>query len=187
MAYNRNFGIGYQPPYSSYYPYNSYNSYGFPQNSPIPGQQNQQPINGQQQQQNQAQAHTGGFVRVQSEDEARRYPVAPGNSVTFIDENAPYCYTKSVDFSQLDRPIFKRFRLVEETGENPIESREKSSTDTKQQVNFDDFVKIEDLEKVKSDCRSLKSTVEKLKEELDSISTQTVKSNSKSKKESDKE
>ena len=42
------------------------------------------------------------------------YPVAPGNSVTFIDENAPYCYTKSVDMSQLNRPTFEKYRLVKE-------------------------------------------------------------------------
>ena len=56
----------------------------------------------------------GGFVRVQSEQEARSYPVAPGNSITFIDESRPYCYTKSVDMSQLDRPKFDRYRLVKE-------------------------------------------------------------------------
>lgn len=54
------------------------------------------------------------FVRVRSEHEARMWPVAPGNSVTFIDENAPYCYTKTVDMSQLDRPRFERYRLVKE-------------------------------------------------------------------------
>ena len=58
-----------------------------------------------------------GFVRVQNEQEARTYPVAPGNSVTFIDENAPYCYTKTMDFSQLDRPKFERYRLVKEEDE----------------------------------------------------------------------
>lgn len=56
----------------------------------------------------------GGFVRVQSEQEARAYPVAPGSSITFIDESRPYCYTKSVDMSQLDRPKFERYRLVKE-------------------------------------------------------------------------
>ena len=56
-----------------------------------------------------------GFIRVQSENQARAYPIQPGMSLTFIDESMPYCYTKTLDFSQLDRPIFKRFRLVEET------------------------------------------------------------------------
>ena len=61
-----------------------------------------------------------GFVRVASENEARMYPVAPGNSVTFIDENAPYCYTKTVDRSQLDRPKFEKYRLVKEEEAPPV-------------------------------------------------------------------
>lgn len=55
-----------------------------------------------------------GFISVRNIDEARTYPVAPGNSVTFKDENAPYVYTKTQGFSQLDRPIFERYRLVKE-------------------------------------------------------------------------
>ncbi len=79
-----------------------------------PYYQQQQP----QQQQQQPQAiQNGGFVFVRSAQEAFNYPVAPGNSVTFKDECAPFVYTKTQGFSQLDRPIFKRFRLVEETQE----------------------------------------------------------------------
>ena len=40
--------------------------------------------------------------------------MAPGTSVTFIDENQPYCYTKTMDRSQLDRPKFEKYRLVKE-------------------------------------------------------------------------
>lgn len=67
----------------------------------------------QQPQQTQQTAQSG-FVRVQSENEARMYPVAPGNSITFIDENGPYCYVKTMDISQLDRPKFEKYRLVKE-------------------------------------------------------------------------
>ena len=55
-----------------------------------------------------------GFVLVQSEQEARAYPVAPGNSITFKDESQPYCYVKTMGFNQLDRPTFERYRLVKE-------------------------------------------------------------------------
>lgn len=65
-----------------------------------------------QQQNNQIQ--NGGLVNVRNMIEARNYPVAPGNSVTFKDENSPYIYTKTMGFSQLDRPIFEVFRLVKE-------------------------------------------------------------------------
>ena len=57
---------------------------------------------------------SGSFIHVQSEEEARIYRVAPGGSVTFINDNAPYCYTKTAGFSQFDAPIFRKFRLVEE-------------------------------------------------------------------------
>ena len=61
---------------------------------------------------------TSGFVSVRSEAEARNYPVAYGNSVTFKDETAPYIYSKTMGFSQLDRPIFEKYKLVkEETNE----------------------------------------------------------------------
>lgn len=72
----------------------------------------------QMQQQNQQQAsQASGFVSVRSEEEARNYPVAYGNSVTFKDENAPYIYTKTMGFSQLDRPIFDKYKLVKEETE----------------------------------------------------------------------
>lgn len=81
--------------YNPYYPA----TYGIPQMMPA-YQQTQQ---------------GGSIVTVPSEAVARNYPVAPNNSVTFIDENSPYCYTKTMGQSQLDRPVFKRYRLVEET------------------------------------------------------------------------
>ncbi len=62
-----------------------------------------------QQQQNQS-----PFIPVRNELEARNYPVAYGNSVTFKDENAPYVYSKTMGFSQLDKPVFEKYRLVKE-------------------------------------------------------------------------
>lgn len=60
------------------------------------------------------QIQNGGFVPVTSEEMARNYPVAQGTSVTFRNENAPYIYTKTMGFSQLDRPIFEKYKLVKE-------------------------------------------------------------------------
>lgn len=67
-----------------------------------------------QQQQQVPQIQNGGFVSVRNEAEARSYPVAPGNSITFKDETSPYVYTKTMGFSQLDRPIFEKYKLVKE-------------------------------------------------------------------------
>jgi len=69
------------------------------------------------------QIQNGGFVLVRSEDEARNYPVAFGNSVTFKDETSPYIYCKTMGFSQLDRPIFEKFRLVKEEQHHQIENK----------------------------------------------------------------
>lgn len=57
----------------------------------------------------------GNIIPVPSETVARNYPLAPGTSGTFINENEPYCYTKTMGLGQFDRPVFKRYRLVEET------------------------------------------------------------------------
>lgn len=86
-----------------YYP-NNY-TYGYPQ----------------AQQQIQPQIQNGGFVRVANEEEARKYPVAAGYSVTFIDESAEHCYTKTAGFSQLDQPVFVKYRLIREnTPDNSV-------------------------------------------------------------------
>lgn len=72
-----------------------------------------------------------GFVSVRSEAEARNYPVGYGNSVTFKDETSPYVYTKTMGFSQLDRPVFEKYKLVKEDIE---EEREVSVDSLRPQV-----------------------------------------------------
>lgn len=65
-------------------------------------------------QQQMPQIQNGGFVSVRNETEAMNYPVAHGMSVTFKDETAPYIYTKTMGFSQMDRPTFEKYKLVKE-------------------------------------------------------------------------
>lgn len=114
MPYNNMFPIGYQPYY-------------------------QQPAQQVQPAQMQAPVQNNGFVRVQSENDARMYPVAPGNSVTFIDDNAPYCYVKTMDFSQLDRPKFEKYRLVKE---------EEVQAQTAPKVDMNNYATKDDLAEV---------------------------------------
>ena len=78
--------------------------------------------------QNQAQQtmQSGTLVSIPSEEDARMYPVAPGNSVTFKDENAPYIYTKTMGFSQLDRPIFEKYKLIKENTVDRIPANQES-------------------------------------------------------------
>ena len=117
MAYPYYQQMNYQPNY-----YNQPNPYYQQMQNQAMMQQNQQMQQAQQnqpvQQMQQPAIQQSGFVPVRSEQEARSYPVAPGNSVTFKDENAPYCYVKTMGFNQLDQPTFERYRLVKE--ETPV-------------------------------------------------------------------
>ena len=104
----------------------AYNNYYQPYYQPL----YQQPMRPAEQ--TQPQIQNGGLVPVPSEQVARNYPVANGLSVTFKDENAPYVYTKTMGFSQLDRPIFEKYRLVKEEATEgqtePVENKGDNST-----------------------------------------------------------
>lgn len=108
--------------YNPYYPYMS-QMYQPPQN--------QQPQN------------NGGLVMVRSIDEVMKYPIAPGNSVTFKDETAPYLYTKTMGFSQFDHPVIEKYKIIKE--------------DTAQDI------------QPHPDDNSLRNDVEKLKQEMKEI------------------
>lgn len=139
---NYNYGTNYYPGYTP-----------FVQNQQIQPQQVQQIQN-------------GGFISVPGIDAARNYPVAPGNSVTFKDENAPYVYTKTMGFSPLDRPIFEKFRLVkeedasvnaQETAEPILNANAGKNTD---------YALKTDLEAIRGQHKALKEKVDNLLVEL---------------------
>lgn len=125
-----------------------------------PYQQYQQMVQYNPQAQN-----TGSILPVPSEMVARNYPLAPGTSGTFINENEPYCYTKTMGLGQFDRPVFKRYRLVEEPDAPQSESTPtapataENSTAVPEKINAD----IEALRKLYDD---LKLDVEILKEDI---------------------
>lgn len=128
-----------------------------------PNYYSQQNFNPQQQnftpQQNigQQQIQNGGFVNVRSETEARNYPVALGNVVTFKDETAPYIYTKTMGFSPLDIPRFVKYKQVEENAPEEQATQETPGIDLKPVWNEFDSVKGEisalwrDLNELKND------------------------------------
>lgn len=103
-----------------------------------------------------------GFLSVRSEAEARNYPVAYGNSVTFKDETAPYIYTKTMGFSQLDRPTFEKYRIVKEDA--PVDQPEKAE---EQKVEIKDHT--EDIERLKSDLVNAKVDIDNLKADVDDL------------------
>lgn len=130
MAYN-NYFQPYQPMgYAQYQQYPNYQqTYPQTQITTQPTQQSVQP-----------QIQNGGFISVRSEQEARSYPIAPGNSVTFKDENMPYVYVKTMGFSQLDRPNFEKFRLVKE---EEVQAQQPTSGENRQTNNIDYALKAD--------------------------------------------
>lgn len=161
MAYNNFYPATYQPyQYPQQYQYQNFQQ--------IPQQMSNYQSNMQQQPQ---QIQNGGFISVHNIQEAFNYPVAPGNSVTFKDENSPYIYVKTKGFSQLEEPIFKKFRLIEESDTQPQES---TTTVTEQAVNYADFAK-------QAEITALWSEIEMLKKQIADI---TVKPDRAKKKES---
>ena len=127
MAYNY-YPNYYQPMYPQIQPtYQQQPQMQAPQTQPV-----QQPV--------QPQIQNGGFISVRSEQEARSYPIAPGNSVTFKDENMPYVYVKTMGFSQLDSPNFEKFRLVKE---EEVQAQQPTSGENRQTNNIDYALKTD--------------------------------------------
>ena len=88
MAYNNFYPATYQPfQYQQYQQYPQYQNF---QQMPQQYQNNMQPQQPQQ-------IQNGGFISVHNIQEAINYPVAPGNSVTFKDENSPYISIETDD------------------------------------------------------------------------------------------
>ena len=159
MAYPYYQQMNYQPNY-----YNQPNPYYQQMQNQAMMQQNQQMQQAQQnqpvQQMQQPAIQQSGFVLVQSEQEARAYPVAPGNSITFKDESQPYCYVKTMGFNQLDRPTFERYRLVKE--DMPAEAAESATTaQTQQEKATVDYALKADLKAVWVEIEALKEKISK--------------------------
>ena len=93
------------------------------------------------------------------------YPVAPGNSVTFINENSPYCYTKTVNMGQLDRPIFEKYRLVkEDDAPAPVEAPQ--SVSETPAVDLSRFALAADLGAFRDELDAIKADIETFRGDL---------------------
>lgn len=140
------------------YGYNTSPSY-YPQ---MP--QQLQNIYGTQQQPVQQQIRSGGIVSVANEDEARRYPVAPGYTVTMRDENGPYLYEKTMGYSQLDQPIFRKARIVFEDDAPPQEEKKEEPAEPPKV-----YAELKQLEALRDavaiEFKKMRDWIETLKEE----------------------
>lgn len=139
------------------YPQYSYPSY-YPQmqNMYAAGQQQPAP----------QQIRSGGIVSVANEDEARRYPVAPGYTVTMRDENGPYLYEKTMGYSQLDQPIFRKARIVFEDDAIKQEKQEKPEEPAEPPKIYAELKQLEALrDAVAIEFKKMRDWIESLKEE----------------------
>ena len=92
----------------------------------------QYPYYNQPMMQAQMPAQDNGFIMVRNEMEARNYPVGFGHSVTFKDESAPFVYTKTMGYSQMQPPVFEKYRLVKEETEE--QTQQASSDGIKEEI-----------------------------------------------------
>lgn len=144
MAYNNYFPATYQPVFNPYM------------------QQMQQAQMQQLQQMQQPQqkpTQSGELVFVQMEEEARNYPVAPGNSVTFKNVNEPYFYTKTMGFSQLDKPEFKRYRVLEDETVQAMPKNAQNADDSQQGIDLSMYALKSDLAALQAEFDSLKGEI----------------------------
>lgn len=134
--------------------------FGYPYYPPVNGIY-QQPAPLPQQQPVPQQIRSGGIVSVSGEEEARRYPVAPGYTVTMRDDTGPYLYEKTMGFSQLDQPIFRKARIVfEDAAQTAHEKQEQPPTPA---VVYAELSQLEALrDAVAADLNVLRSMIESL-------------------------
>ena len=140
-----------------------YPQYGYPSTSYYPQMQNMYTA-GQQQQPAPQQIRSGGIVSVANEDEARRYPVAPGYSVTMRDENGPYLYEKTMGYSQLDQPIFRKARIVfEDDAQHTQEKKEEPADPPKVYAELKQLEALRDA--VAIEFKKIRDLFDQMKEE----------------------
>ena len=177
MAYNNSYYTPYQSQYATQMQ-NPQMMQNYPQQQMGQNYQQQAPQQMPQPQAPQYPVMQSGFVRVPNENEARMYPVAPGTSVTFIDENAPYCYTKTMDRSQLDRPKFEKYRLVKEDDAPVVAQNAQEPAPAAPAVDLDKYAtkaeldgfkdeiedRLADMKAMESDLKALRDRVEILAE-----------------------
>lgn len=111
----------------------------------------------------QQQQATGALIPVPDEEFARNYPVAYGQSVSFRDEKQPYIYTKTMGFSQLEPPIFKKYKLVEE----PIEHSEISPEGNLNNQVLTQLAEV--IESMKEDIKNLTDFTDDTKEHMEDM------------------
>lgn len=143
---------------------------GFPdffgQNRNVFGQGNpimQQALMQQYQQGATGQVATTVFINVASEEVARRWEVAPNNTMYFVNVNEGYIYIKSAGSSILEPGKFTKFRLIEEgESEQPPQVQEPE----KPQVNMDEYITKTEFNSLFEPYKSVIDEMQEMMKEL---------------------
>ena len=109
------------------------------------------PVQSQQAQPQQS-LQSAGFVLIPTEEDAYRYPVAPGKCMSFKVENEPIVIEKSMSYSQLENPRIDRYRLVRED----IIDEPKAIDTIAIEQSHDDGLK-EELQAIRRDLEGIKN------------------------------
>lgn len=105
----------------------------------------------------QPQQQQSALIHVQSEQQAREWSVSPGTSLMFIDDNAPYIYTKTAGNSQLEPCVFKIFQVSEIGGQNaPKTAAEEKS------ITISDYVTRSEYEAITAQIDDIRKQIKEL-------------------------
>lgn len=105
------------------------------------------------------QMQNNGIITVRTRQEAFNYPIAPGNSLTFKNETEPYIYTKTLGFSQFDRPVFEVFRLErEDLTQDAVPEQESTETS---------YMTLDDATLLQNEINALKEEVKLIKDHIE--------------------
>lgn len=105
----------------------------------------------------QPQQQQSALIHVQSEQQAREWSVSPGSSLMFIDDNAPYIYTKTAGNSQLEPCVFKVFQVSEIGGQNAP----KTATENKD-ISIPDYVTRAEYEAITAQIDDIREQIKEL-------------------------
>jgi hypothetical protein len=104
----------------------------------------------------QPQQQQSALIHVQSEQQAREWSVSPGSSLMFIDDNAPYIYTKTAGNSQLEPCVFKIFQVSEIGGQNTSKATEEKS------ISIPDYVTRSEYEAITAQIDDIRKQIKEL-------------------------
>ena len=113
------------------------------------------------------------LIPISSREVAKNYPVAPRNSVSFKDENAPYIYIKTMGLSQFDPPKFEVFKLVKENEDENNEQSESTPENTEPQIPMVEASVINDINEsisvLDEEMKSTRIDIDYLKDRIEDL------------------